>query len=137
MVVDLALEYFLFILGASIGVIQMASAYSSLRGLLLTKSKVLSFIVGFSMTVAAFAWFFGSESRNIADNAGGLDGNQSAGLFALGMLSAIITTLILSSIINRSIVKLRFRPGFGLDALKNTTYADAICDTLKRLLRLY
>lgn len=129
---NFGLDYFLFVFVAALGVLQMAAAYSSLNGLLYIRPRALAFLLGLAVTVGAFVWFFVSEPRNIPDSAGGLDGNQSAGLFALGMLFALLWTLVMSSIVNRSMSRIA-QPGSGLDALKDTTYLGALRTTLKRL----
>jgi hypothetical protein len=127
-----ALDYFIFVLLAALGVVQMAAAYNSLRGLLFVRVRPLAFLGGMVATGLAFLWFFMSEPRNIPDTRGGLDGNEMAGLFALAAGSAVILTLLLTSLSNRSMPWAgRLDP--GLDALRQTTYARALVHALKHL----
>ena len=137
MVGGLALDYFLFVFLAALGVIQMAAAYNSLRGLLFFKPRPVAMVAGMAITAMAFVWFFASEPRNVPDTDGGLDGNQAAGLFALGAGLALLLTLIASSVSNRSLGNgdRDFSP--GLDALRETTYIKALLTTVKKLWKSY
>jgi hypothetical protein len=128
-----ALDYFLFVFVAACGVIQIAAAYSALRGLLFFRSRPLAALLGLLLVAFAFLWFFLSEPRNIPDTEGGLDGNQQAGLFAAAAASAIAFTLLLSSILNLPMGSIRRAYAPGLDALKETTYIKALISTLMKL----
>ena len=131
------LDYLLFVFIAAFGALQMAAAYGPLPGLLLIRVRPLAFGAGLVITVGAFLLFFMTEPRNISDTEGGLNGNQTAGLFTLGAGSALILTLILSSISNRASGKGQQRYSPGLDALKETTYFNALTTTLKDLWKRY
>ena len=131
------LDYLLFVFIAAFGALQMAAACGPLPGLLLIRSRPLAFGSGLVITVAAFLLFFMTEPRNISDTEGGLNGNQTAGLFTLGAGSALILTLVLSSISNRALGKGQQQYSPGLDALKETTYFNALTTTLKDLWKRY
>ena len=133
MVGSFSLDYFTFVFIAAVGVLQMVASHQNLRGLLFFRMPILAFLVGLGLTIAAFLWFFLSESRNISDTDGGLDGNGSAGLFALGSLAALFTTFIISSLVNRSFGKGSDLSGHGLDALRKTSYLRAFCRSLRDL----
>ena len=111
----------------------MVAAYSALRGLLFIRVRPLAFLAGLVTTALAFLWFFLSEPRNVPDTEGGLDGNQMAGLFAVAAGSALVLTLVLSSISNRSMGGNGQRVVPGLDALRETTYLKALVSGLKDL----
>ena len=128
-----ALDYFAFVFVAALGALQMASAYSALRGLLLIKRRPLAFLAGLVATGSAFLWFFLSEPRNLPDTQGGLDGNQATGLFALGSGLALVLTLVLSSLRNRSLGAHDECSCTGLDALRETTYLKALKGALRSL----
>ena len=121
-----ALDYFVFVLVASLGVLQAIAAYSGLRGLLLISSGPLAFLLGLGTASLAFIWFFASEPRNLPDTQGGLDGNQSAGLFAVAAGLALLLTLLVSSLSNRTLGERGQPVDPGLDALRQTTYLKAI-----------
>ena len=131
MVGGFVLDYFVFVFIGALGVLQMVAAYRGLLGLLFIRLRPLAFLVGLVTTSLAFLWFFLSEPRNISDQQGGLDGNQMAGLFAVAAGSALVLTLLASSVSNRSLGGggQRFDP--GLDALRETTYLKALISTLK------
>ncbi len=119
-------DYFLFVLVAALGVLQMVAAHSGLRGLLLLRSRSLAFLVGLAVTAMAFLWFFASEPRNMPDSMGGLDGNQSAGLFAVAAGLAVLITLLAPSVISRPKGAGGRALGPGLEALRETTYLNAL-----------
>ena len=126
------LDYCLFVFLAAMGVVQMAAARNFLTAVLFIRHRPLAFLSGAALTAGVFVWFFVSEPRNIPDTAGGLDGNQTAGYFAISAGSAVILTLLLSSWINRDMP--RDGPiAAGLDALRRTTYTRALAHALKHL----
>ena len=127
------LDYLVFVFMAALGVLQMSAAYSSLWGLLFIRLRLLSFLGGLAIVVGAFLWFFISEPRNLSDQQGGLDGNDMAGLFAVGSGTALLLTLLLSSICNLAMAGKGRGYGQGLDALRETTYLHALTATLKVL----
>ena len=128
-----ALDFLTFVFIASLGVLQVVFAHSSLRGLLLLKSRPIAFLLGILLTTAAFLWFFLSEPRNLPDTQGGLDGNQAAGLFSVGAGLALVLTLALSSLRNGSMGKGDHGLLPGLEALQETTYFKALFATLRVL----
>lgn len=125
------IDYFILIILASIGVIQLGALYGGLKGLLFSKSIVFSHFIGFSLPVISFTWFFMTDARNINDYAGGLDSNIQALLFFLGALTGWILTIILSSIINIHMKSKDLSPFEGLDSLKKTNYFNALIFNLK------
>ncbi len=133
-----ALDYFVFVFLAALGVLQAVASYRSLQGILFIRSRLPAFLAGFATTTFAFLWFFLSEPRNIPDSEGGLDGNQMSGLFAVAAGSALLLTLILSSISNhRSLGKGGGQFSSGLEALRETTYLNALVTTLRDLWKRY
>ncbi len=118
------MDYFLFVFVASLGVLQLAAAHGRLYGLLLF-NRLVSSVLGLALALSAFTWFFASESRNLPDTAGGLDGNQQAMLFCAGALAALLTTLVLSSLRHWSLVG-DGEPASGLEALRHTNYLRAL-----------
>ena len=119
----LARDYFVMVLLASCGAIQVACAYARLYGLLFLRRPLPSALLGIALMVAGFLWFFAPGPHNIPDYAGGLDGNQQALLFSTGSLLSLALTLSLTSLLNRN----RLPPApagrpEGLDALRYGTY---------------
>ena len=137
MVGPFILDYLVFVFLAALGVLQMVAAYSALRGLLFVKSRPHAFLVGLATTALAFIWFFLSEPRNVPDTDGGLDGNEMAGLFSVAAGTALMLTLLVTSISNRGI-RGGGQPLYrGLDTLRETTYLNALLSTLKDLWKRY
>ena len=126
-----AQDYFILVFIASFGALQIVASYSHLRGILFIKSAPLTRLVGLAMIIAAFAWFFASEPRNIGDNEGGLDANTQALLFALGSLASLVVTLIGSSLVNARMKGNSPSLGEGMEALKETNFIHALYDSLR------
>lgn len=116
---DFATDYLLFVFLSALGVLLSVTAYGRLNGLLLLGRR-LSVMVGGTLSVSSFVWFFTSEPRNLPDTGAGLDGNEQTLLFVAGAGSALLLILVLSSIRNRSMVGSREKQ--GLDALRNGNY---------------
>jgi len=127
------LDYVVFTFLAALGLFQMIASYSGLRGLLFIRARSLAFLSGLLTTAVAFLWFFLSEPRNVPDTQGGLDGNETAGLFTLGAVTALVLTLLLSSLRNRSMGKNGREHEEGLNALRDTTYVTALQDAVRSL----
>ncbi len=136
-----ALDFFILAFLISLGTLQMAAAYRSFRGLLFVPSRTAAFLLGLAVMSAAFIWFYMAEPRNISDIEGGIDGNQSSALFAGGAGAAVLTTLLLSSLVNLSLGRNAggrnaggrnqdpYPP--GLEALKHTNYMRAFKAALR------
>lgn len=132
------LDFLILAFLISLGTLQMAAAYRSLRGLLFVRNRTAAFTLGLALTLAGFLWFYLAEPRNISDTEGGIDGNQSSALFAGGAGVAVLTTLLLSSLLNWSLGKSEraqdggsYRP--GLDALERTNYIRAFKAAVRSL----
>lgn len=55
---ELALEYFLFIFLASLGVLQIAASYANLSGLSFFKRPIWGYIFGSLAVAGGFSWFY-------------------------------------------------------------------------------
>ena len=119
------------VFGAGLGVIQVAVSLGSLKGLLVVKSPIAARVGGLVLTIAAFVWFFATDTRNINDFEGGLDAPSQALFFFLGALSALLATLIISSLVNADLNGDESEPGAGLDALKTSNYSRALARSLR------
>ena len=130
------LDYFLLVLVASCGLYQMAAAYNRLRGLMLSESRGLTFLLGLGLWVGAFAWFFLSEPRNAPDTGAGLTGNEQFGYFFAGGGAGLAVTLAATSLRNWGMGKgERTTPrAHGLDTLRESNYARALHWSLSHLL---
>lgn len=78
-------QYLLFVFLASLGVVQIAAARNGLKGLMLLPGRRASLVLGWTLVVASFVWFFTVEDRDVP----GLEGTQLAVYFFLGALGAV------------------------------------------------
>ena len=120
------IDYYLFVLAANIGVIQVIASMEKFHGILLIKSIIATRILGITISASSFIWFFFVTNRNINDYEGGLDANQQALLFFLGTLSAFALTFIISSIVNARMNNKEIDTEQGLGNLKHTNYILAV-----------
>ena len=125
-----ATDYFILVFIASIGAIQVAASIGRLSGLLFFKSPAITRLLGASLVVAAFIWFFSTGERNINDYEGGLDANSQALFFFLGVLAGGTFTFLMSSLVNARMNGYQPSPEGGLDALKQTSYLRALAYNL-------
>ena len=124
------LDYVILVFFASCGVFQMTAAYNGFQGLLFLSTRRISFLLGLALMVAALAWFFLAEPRNVPDTGRGLDGNQQFGYFFAGLGAALAFTLLASSLRNRSLGAEIQEPPPGVDALRQSNYLYALYQTL-------
>ena len=85
---------------ASLGVMQAAASIGGLRGLLVFKNPLIARGLGIGVAIAAVAWFFLTEERNINDYKGGLDSNEQGLLFFLAVAASGVFTCVLTSLVN-------------------------------------
>lgn len=125
-----ALDYFIMVFVASLGVMQTAASIGGLRGLLLIKNPIIARPLGIAIAIVAIVWFFAVAERNINDYEGGLDSNQQGLLFFLAVAASGIITCALSSLWNRrmrhSASDLGQAPGAGLGGLKGASWWHAL-----------
>ncbi len=121
-----AIDYFILVFIASMGVIQVAASWGNLKGLLIFKPPMLARIFGFALVVGGFILFFSTAERNINDYEGGLDANEQALFFFLGVLAGGTFTFLVSSLVNIRMNGGELSPEGGMDALKDTNYLRAL-----------
>ena len=125
------LDYLILVFFGSCGVFQVAAAMNGLRGLMLFRSSVVSFVLGVALLAGAFAWFFLSEPRNMPDTGAGLTGNEQFGYFFAGGGAGLAFTLLVTSIRNSRLGEGLSDMPQGLDALTSSNYLRALHSTLK------
>ena len=121
-----AIDYFLLVFVSGICTIQIACTFSGLVGLLYVKSAKATRLLGASLIVAAFIWFFSVAERNINDYEGGLDSNEQGLLFFSAIVAAGAFTFLSSSLINRRMRGQSTQLGAGLGALDESSYFRAV-----------
>jgi hypothetical protein len=125
-----ATDYYLCVLVATIGVLQIALSIGRLRGLLVFKSPLVARTVGLALVVSSFVWFFSTGDRNLNDVQGGLDANTQALFFFFGAFTGVIVTFAVASVVNIRMAGPDAEPGAGLDAVKEASYAVALVRSL-------
>ena len=123
------LDYYLLVFLASCGVFQMVGACKALIGMLYLKYRPGSFLLGLALLIGSFTWFFLSEPRNVSDSAQGLNGNEQFAYFFAGSGTALLFTLMASSVINWKLGAGRSNLWPGLEALKQSCYLRVLYRT--------
>ncbi len=125
-------DYFLLVFLAACGLFQVIAANKNLRGMLFFQRRPGSFLFGLALITASFTWFYLSEPRNVSDSALGLNGNEQFAYFFAGLGTALVFTLIVSSVRNWTLGADRTQLPNGLDALRESTYLRAMYLTYRR-----
>ena len=125
-----AVDYFIMVFVASLGVMQAAASIGGLRGLLVFKSPLIARPLGIAVAIAAIVWFFAVADRNINDYEGGLDSNEQGLLFFLAVAASGILTCALTSLwnwrIRRCLDDGERTPDAGLGALRGGNWWQAL-----------
>ena len=130
-----ATDYTILVFFATVGAVQVAASLQGLNGLLLLGNRKASRVAGAVVVAAAFVWFFSTGNRNINDYEGGLDANTQALFFFFGAFSALVFTLLASSLVNRRMDGPGPGSRAGLESLRDTTYLRALTHSLALLWR--
>jgi hypothetical protein len=124
-----AVDYFVMVFLASLGVMQTAASIGGLRGLLVFKNPLIARALGIAVAIAALVCFFLIEERNINDYKGGLDSNEQGLLFFLAVATSGMFTCVLTSLVNwrmhRNIDGAKAQEA-GLGALRDGNWWQAI-----------
>ena len=117
------LAYFLLVLFAGMGILQMIANVYGLRSLLFSNKHWLTRVISVIFIIPCLvAFFLGEDYFHSAP----IQGAEQAGLFAASLLSALIITYGLGSLINRKMIPpVNFAPK-GLVSMSKITYFQAI-----------
>ena len=130
-----AVDYFIMVFVASLGVMQTAASIGGLRGLLVFKNPRIARPLGIAVAIAAIVWFFAVAERNINDYEGGLDSNLQGLLFFLAVAASGVLTCVLTSPLNARMRRLKDSrngddgekaPEAGLGALRHGSWWQAL-----------
>ena len=128
---NLGQEYLLLTFVSCCGVLQLAAAFSGLKGLLIAGDRRFSIAVGVLLVAGALVWFFWEGGRNLPDTGGGIAGASQFYFFMLGAFLALLTTFLFTSLTN-IVRKPPEDATEGLPALKETTYLHALARNLMK-----
>ena len=133
---NLGQEYLLLVIVGCCGVLQLAAAFSGLRGMLIAGDRRFSTVIGVLLVGGALVWFFWEGGRNLPDTGGGIAGAAQFYLFMLGIFLSLLVTFLFTSLtnINR---KTSVDTAEGLPALRETTYLHALTRNLSTIWKLY
>lgn len=123
MFLKLSLAYSIPVFLAGIGVLQGCAAYNGLSGLLFFPKKIFSYALAVVMIGLSLASLFDWNWRYAT---GIIQGAQQAEFSFLGMLLALVFTVILASLINRSRFHTTDKGADGYDVLRDRTFFQAI-----------
>ena len=124
-------EYYFFVYLAALGAIQIGAAAGKVRGILVFKRQAHAFGLGAALAVASIIWFFSTGERNINDYDGGITANGQALYAFLGSITAVVTTIAITSLINHRLGRGAFPPFDGLHALREANYLIAVYGNLR------
>ncbi|MXY44189.1 MAG: hypothetical protein F4Y50_09115 [Dehalococcoidia bacterium] len=127
-----AIDYYLMVVIAACGVLQIAASVGRLDALLLFKSPLMARSLGIVLAVVGPVLFFATAERNINDYEGGLDGNFQGLFFLLGTITALVLTFAATSFVNRSMDH-PTQIENGIESLKRTNYARALANNTRFL----
>lgn len=125
---DFRLDYFLMVLIATTGILQIAAAQAGFKGLNLFKKPILNYLFGLLAIIGGFWFFYGTEYRNVRS----LEGSGQFGYYLAGVAAAVFLTLAFSSIVNFSLRGRIEREDQGLETLKKTTYLRALFNSFRK-----
>ena len=125
-----AIDYYLMVVIAATGVLQVAASVGKLNALLLFKSTLLSRTLGIALAAIGPVLFFATGERNINDYEGGLDGNFQGLYFILGTMTALALTIAVTSLLNRNMAH-PTQIENGMESLKRTNFIRALANNIR------
>lgn len=112
---ELALEYFVLVFAASLGVLQAVAAYNGLRGLSFFNRPTWGYLLAVLTTGPALVAFFTWNMRNAT---GIIEGGQQFLLLSLAIMAVYIVTLVAASLLNSSPPAGNAAPPAGIEGFK-------------------
>ena len=131
----MALDYFILVFLASIGVYQIVSIPAKLEGLWFFRNPKLQYFFGVLAIIGAFGWFYTDQERNIQHT---VEGSQQLYLFLGAIIASYFVTAILASIMQSKVTSQvsesirKKQSDMGFETLKFTTLFGGILCSLKK-----
>ena len=129
-----AVDYYLMVVIAAVGILQVAASAGKLNALLFFKSALWSRTLGIGLAIAGPILFFVTAERNINDYEGGLDGNFQGLYFILGTITALALTFAVTSLVNRRMAH-PTQIENGIESLKRTNFIRALANNIRFLIK--
>ncbi len=127
-----SIDYYILVTVSAVGVFQLVAMHGGLRGILVLRPSRLSALLWGALPLAAVGWFFVTKDRKVSDHMGGLSSNEIALAFFVGVVTAWVLTVAVTSILNHRRGMEAEDPGTGLEALSRTTYFRAVLHSVRR-----
>ena len=127
-----SIDYYILVTVSAVGVFQLVAMHGGLRGLLVLRPSRTSALIWAALPIAAVAWFFITKDRKVSDHMGGLSSNEIALAFFVGVVTAWVLTVAVTSVLNHRSGMEAEDTGTGLEALTRTTYLRAVLHSVRR-----
>ncbi|MBT3362610.1 MAG: hypothetical protein HN929_00240 [Chloroflexi bacterium] len=129
----LTILFFLYVFGASCGVLQLVGAYSRMAGISFFKRPAYGYVFGGAAILGMNLMFFLSGNRNVIEPR--LEGAQLFGGTLAGLAVAVAVTLAVAHFIRRKEISVDADtdPVEGFQALQKQTYLPIIKRVWHRL----
>jgi len=125
-------EYLIFVFTAALGILQLVALRTRLKGLLFVRNRLLTYLLSIGLIVFAYYWFFVRDDRiDTVMRHVGLEGSGQFYNFCMGVFSALLVTLAISSLIGHFTHRghseeVENESVEGLDRLEKMTYWEAV-----------
>jgi len=119
----LAFKYSILVFLAVCAILQLAAVHNNLRGLQFVKNRGLAISISLVVLTGTIAVFF---TWNYINAVGVIEGSQQAEFFAISGTLALLFSLLVSSLINRSMPTQGTSAKSGLQALENATFLQLL-----------
>ena len=126
-----SIDYYILVTVSAVGVFQLAAMHGGLRGILVFRPSRISVLLWAALPLAAVVWFFVTKDRKVSDHMGGLSSNEIALAFFVGVVTAWVLTVGVTSILNHSRGHEEVDPRAGLGSLSQTTYLRAVLHNVR------
>ena len=121
-----SIDYYLLVTLSAIGVFQLIANHRKLNGIKMFHISFISVAFGCLLPISSVIWFFSTEDRKYSDHLGGLSSNELALTFFLGVFTAWMLTVILTSCLNHNKSTGQSADSVGLESLRFFTYFRAL-----------
>ena len=121
-----SVDYYLLVTLSAIGLFQLIANHRRLNGIKIFQNSFITVAFGCLLPISSLIWFFSTEDRKFSDHLGGLSSNELALAFFLGVFTAWILTVILTSGLNHNKFTGRSSDSVGLESLRFFTYFRAV-----------
>ncbi len=126
-----SIDYYILVTVSAVGVFQLVAMRGGLRGILVLRPSRLSVLLWAALPLAAVVWFFLTKDRKVSDHMGGLSSNEIALAFFVGVVTAWVLTVAVTSILNHNRGHEEVDPRAGLRSLSRTTYSRAVLHNVR------